>query len=287
MDTALPARPPVVEVLTSAIERDSRVLLAELMRCRGKLRTKSVHTVRTTIRRLLAALELADALGSEPKARVVRGLNKLLSALSPLRDCQVQLRTLARMSDDAVDLSALSARLRSQKRGRARKARRRLVDFDAQSFQRDIAAMVEQLGLGATRDRDAALTAVQGDLARRHLQVARQRARVSPDDPRALHQLRLSLKSYGYRLAALDPALPIAARRLSEAVKHLQDQLGEAHDAHVLAKSVKSVRKTDRTQQTKRLSRDLEHVGRNAQRAAAEAVKTAALDWPFASDATC
>lgn len=285
MDAALPARPPVVEVLTSAIQRDSRALLAELMLCREKLKAKSVHAVRTTIRRLLAALELAGALGPEPKGHVVRGLNKLLSALSPLRDCQVQLRALARMSDDAGDLSALTARLRSQKRAGSRKARRRLVDFDAQSFQRDMAAMVEQLGLDATRDGDAALTAVQGNLARRHLQVARQRARVSADDPRALHQLRLSLKSYRYGLAALEPALPVAARRLSETVKHLQDQLGEAHDAHVLAKSASSVRKADRTHQTKRLSRDLEHVGRKAQRAAAEAVKSTALDWPFASNA--
>jgi CHAD domain-containing protein len=279
MDTSLPDRPLVIEALTNALERDSRTLLDELTRCQGKLKTKCVHAVRTSIRRLLAAFELASVLGAEPKPRLVRGLNKLLSALSPLRDRHVQQRALARMTGHPADVSALSARLHAQERELSHEARRRLRNFDGKDLQHDVAILAEQLG--ATQDREAAQTAVHGDLARRHLQVTRRRGRASTDDPRSLHRLRLSLKSYRYGLAAVEPALPAAARGLSEAVTRLQDQLGEAHDAHVLAQAAKAAKKSDHSRRAKRLSRDLEHQSRAAQRAAAEAVNSTTLNWPL------
>jgi CHAD domain-containing protein len=283
MDTSLPDRPLVVEALTAAIERDSRTLLDELARCQGKLKMKRVHTVRTSIRRLLAAFELATVLGAEPKPRLVRGLNKVLSALSPLRDSQVQQRALARMSEHHADVSELSARLHAQEREFSHDASRRLADFDAKDFRHDVAIVAQQLEATATSApaRDAAQTAIHGDLARRHLQVSHRRGRASTDDPQSLHRLRLSLKSYRYGLAAVEPALPAAARGLSEAVTRLQDQLGEAHDAHVLARAAKAAKKSEHPGRSKRLSRDLEHQSRAAQRAAAEAVNSTALDWPL------
>jgi CHAD domain-containing protein len=244
---------------------------------------KRVHAVRTSIRRLLAALELANVLGAGPKPRVVRGLNKLLSSLSPLRDRQVQQRSLGRMTGYDAGVSTLAARLRAQERGLAHEASRRLSHFDAKNLRRNLATIAQKLATTAasTPARDAAQTAIQGDLARRHLQVNRRRARAGSGDPRSLHRLRLSLKSYRYGLAAVEPALPAAARTLSEAVTRLQDQLGDAHDAHVLARAAKAAKKSDHPRQAKRLSRHLEQQSRAAQRAAAQAVSSTALDWPL------
>jgi CHAD domain-containing protein len=283
MDTSLPERPTVVEALTAALERDSRTLLDELARCQGKLKMKRVHAVRTSIRRLLAAFELAGVLGAEPKPRVVRGLNELLSSLSPLRDRQVQQRTLASMKGYDADVSELAERLRAQERGLAHEASRRLSYFDAKDLRHNLATITQKLATTATPApaRDAAQAAIHGDLARRHLQVNRRRARAGTGDPRSLHRLRLSLKSYRYGLAAVEPALPAAARGLSEAVTRLQDQLGEAHDAHVLARAAKAAKKSDHPRRAKRLSRHLEQQSRAAQRAAAQAVASTALDWPL------
>lgn len=284
MDTSLHEPPPVVDALTSALERDSRTLLDELTRCSDKLKTKPVHAVRTSIRRLLATLELAATLGAPAAPRVVRSLGKLLSALSPLRDSQVQLRTLATMTVEGGEVSALAASLERQEGALRRKASRRVSGFDAERFQVDIAAVKQKLEPGAaTRDGSAAQTAVYGELARRHLQVSQQRRRVAADDPRALHQLRLALKSYRYGLAAVAPALPMAVRELSEAVTRLQDQLGAAHDSHVLAKAAAGARKLHARRAAKRLSRALEGASRDAQRDAVGAVTGVELDWPFAS----
>jgi CHAD domain-containing protein len=284
MDTSLPERPAVVEALTDALERDSRTLLDELARCQGKLKMKRVHAVRTSIRRLLAAFELAGVLGAEPKPRVVRGLNKLLSSLSPLRDRQVQQRTLARMTGREADASELAARLHDQERGLAHDASRRLSKFDAKDLRHNVATIAQQLSATASSApaRDAAQTAIHGDLARRHLLVNRRRGHAGTGDPRSLHRLRLSLKSYRYGLAAVEPALPAAARGLSEAVSRLQDQLGEAHDAHVLARAAKAANKRPaHPRRAKRLSRHLEQQSHAAQRAAAQAVSSTALDWPL------
>jgi CHAD domain-containing protein len=285
MDTSLPDRPSVVEALTTSMTRESRALLDQLKHGQGKLKTKRVHMVRTSVRRLLVTLELATVLGAKPKRRVVRGLKKLLSALSPLRDRQVQRRTLARLSAHQADVSALSARLRSQERELSHDASRRLADFDAKGFRRSVATLAQQLEATATSAgaRDAAQSAIHGDLARRHLQVRRRRKRSSAnmDDARSLHRLRLALKSYRYGLAAVEPALPAGAHTLSEAVTRLQDQLGEAHDAHVLAEAAKGAKKSGHPRRAQKLFRDLEHQSRVAQRAAAEAVDSTALEWPL------
>ncbi|HEX2875500.1 MAG TPA: CHAD domain-containing protein [Polyangiaceae bacterium] len=282
MDSSPPERPRVVEVLTLALQRDSRILQDELTHCQGKLKTQRVHAMRTAIRRLLAAFELACVLGAEPKPRVVRRLIKLHTGLSPLRDSQVQQRALARMTGHGADVSALSAWVHSQEPGLSHEARRCLANFDAKELQRGVATVVRQLEATSTseRARYAAQTAVHGDLARRHLQVESRRKRAL-DEPRSLHRLRLALKSYRYGLAAVESALPAAAHGLSEAVTRLQDQLGRAHDAHVLARVAKSAKKSQRSRGAKRLSRDLEQQSRTAQRAAAEAVNSAVLDWPL------
>lgn len=283
MDTALADRPPVVEVLTTALEENGRALLAELTRDDDQLKTKRVHTVRTTIRRLLAALELATTLGTPAKSRVERNLGQVLSALSPLRDSQVQLRTLESMTGERGDLSELSTRLEKQKRALSRKASRSLAEFDADRFQEDLTAVMQELAASAkaTRDGNAARAAIHGDLARRHLQVSRRRRLVTAEDPRSLHRLRLALKGYRYGLAAVAPALPAAGRELAEAVTNLQDQLGAAHDAHVLAETAAAARKSRGRAVSKRLARALEQTSHAAQHQAFEAVKNIALDWPF------
>ena len=283
MDTSLPDRPSVVEALTASLKSESRALLDELTRCQKKPKMKRVHAVRTSARRLLAALELATVLGAEPKRRIVRGLTELLSALSPLRDRQVQQRALERLSEHHADVSALSARLRSQERELSDQASRRLADFDAKEFRHHVATLAQQLEATATSAQapGAAQTAIHGELARRHLQVSRRRGRASADDARSLHRLRLALKSYRYGLAAVETALPAAARGLSEAVTRLQDQLGEAHDAHVLAEAAKGTKKSGPPRRARRLSRNLAHQSRVAQRAAAEAVNGAVLEWPL------
>lgn len=281
MDSSVSGRPPVLHTLTTTVEHDGRKLLEELTHCRNRLKAKHVHALRTCIRRLLAALELAATLGAHCKPGVARSLGKLLAALSPLRDRQVQLRALETMAGDRHDVSALSARLHKQKRELAHEAGRRLARFDADRFQDDMAKVAQKLAPDATAsgDEDAAHTAIRGDLARRHLQVSRQRAQVTAEDPGSLHELRLALKSYRYGLAAVAPALPEAGRAVSAAVTRLQDQLGTAHDAHVLARTAVSARSSHAGSATKRLSRALEHASRDAQRDAAAAVKSAELDW--------
>lgn len=282
MDTLLRDR-PIVDVLTSAIDRDKRALLDELARCSDGLKTKRVHTVRTTVRRLLAALELAATLGAPAKTRVARNLGKLLSALSPLRDSQVQLRSLEAMTRERGDLSGLPAQLEKQKRALARTASRQLARFDADRFQQDMATVTQKLAAAAMtmRDGNAARSAIHGDLARRYLKVSRERRRATAEDPRSLHRLRLELKAYRYGLAAVAPALPTAVAEVSESVARLQAQLGAAQDAHVLAKTATAPRKSQGRRAAKRVARAFEHMSRAAQSQAFEAVKNVELDWPF------
>lgn len=283
MDPSLRNGPPVVEVLKNSIGQNLRTLRHELAGGSGKPKAKRVHAIRTCARRLLAALELTGTLGAPPTPHTLRSLRRLLSALSPLRDSQVQLRALQEMTDKGGDVSALSARLEKKKRELAREATQELARFDVDRFEQELGTVAQKLAadVAATSDGNAARTAVQGDLARRHLEVTRRKWRVTVEDPRSLHRLRLALKSYRYGLAAVAPAMAEAGRELSEAVTRLQDHLGTAHDAHVLARTAAAAKKSGQRKSVKRLSGVLARASRDAQRDAVEAVNSAKLAWPF------
>ncbi|HEY6077354.1 MAG TPA: CHAD domain-containing protein, partial [Polyangiaceae bacterium] len=101
-----------------------------------------------------------------------------------------------------------------------------------------------------------------------------------------LHRVRLSIKSYRYALEALLPILPGEARELSTRVAGLQDQLGAAHDAHVLAETAREsakARGARHPRQLEALASDLEKTSRAAQQNSETALRSSRLEWPLPS----
>ncbi|HXK16523.1 MAG TPA: CHAD domain-containing protein, partial [Polyangiaceae bacterium] len=131
--------------------------------------------------------------------------------------------------------------------------------------------------------RAAVAAALRGALAERHLDAERQRRDASAEHPKSLHRLRLTLKRYRYGLDALGAALPPEGQQASRALALMQDQLGSAHDALVLAETARSWAKKRR--KLFGLAQALRQSSREAQVAGAEAAAHTPLSWPFAEKA--
>lgn len=243
-----------------------------------------IHDLRVAIRRLSTTLELAAALGYEARPRSVKRLRKLLAGVAPARDLHVQLRTLAKLSAEPDE--ATLGLLRRRRRRASVVAAKELAAFDVTGFGRDISFVTGALSAVDTtpQSRAVAGAALIGELARRHLIVERGRRGASAQDVRGLHRTRLALKGYRYALEALRALLPRDPRPLLDACARLQDQLGDAHDVHVLAESLRELAVEESSKRMQRLARELQRRSELAHREAARALTAARLSWPFAPD---
>jgi CHAD domain-containing protein len=242
-----------------------------------------VHDLRVAVRRLTAALELAEVLGPRLRRRSWRALRGLLKVLSPLRDAQVQVRAvaMARAPADAAAKKVLR-QLRRQERALRRDTKRRLRELRLGELGRDVAGVIHALLHDELRE-ELVEHALLGELARRHLEVERRRQSVERHDARALHDARLALKGYRYALEVLAPLLPPASEALRVTTSELQADLGQAHDQHVLSELVRSLSRSAsrKLRPTLRsLADELAHHSAAAQLASASALKRAPLQFP-------
>jgi CHAD domain-containing protein len=277
------------ELLANNVRQAAESLAVELERRASKLRTKHVHTLRLSLRRLLSALELAVAVGCKIHPRLRRDLEKLLGGTSALRDVQVQRHELkqAISRHPKAGERRLSTSLQHRRRDLVREARKLIERFELGVFEheiRGVLASLESIAAGPASDA-AVRAAVLGQLARLHLAVEARRRSVlhARDQARALHRLRLALKKYRYSLEVAAPALPEHARALASTAASLQELIGKARDAQLFASMVRAELGRHRDRPTSNaLYHELERDQALAQLAATKAVCEAQFDWPFA-----
>jgi len=271
-------------VLAAAIDTQRRAVLAVLDAGAERTKAKPVHALRVAIRRLASALQLARALGYAARPKTLRRLRKLMSALSGLRDAQQQRRAIERLSTSAAQAPSAIVLLRETEVDSERQALHRLGKFDASAFDLDISSISERLATSVqTPDTHPAANAVVlGELAKRHLEALRQQRRAGECDAEALHRARLVFKNYRYALEAIGSLLPASACNLLEASAELQDSLGHAHDAHVLAETLSKLAKAAQTSLSLQgLAGELAEAGSRAHEAGKLALGAIDLRWPF------
>jgi CHAD domain-containing protein len=275
-------------VVRSAIAAQLAALQALWDARQGRLKPKAVHDLCVAIRRLLTALELAEAIGCRLEPQVLRRLRKLLGRLAPARDAHVQIRSLTQLTATYPKTSIIIAALKRRRRAAARKAKKRLLSFARTELDREMSRVLAALAVPAQGGLAAAAQAAwRGELARRYLSVEHRRGGMSEMDPEGLHRVRLLLKEYRYALDALTPLLPDGALRLAKLCDALQEELGRAHDAHVLAETTAELAKSNdgaSAAALKQLAADLERDAQRAHEAGARSLAEAQLEWPLPGD---
>jgi CHAD domain-containing protein len=274
-------------MVVAAITAQQQALHAALDAPKGPLKPKAIHDLRVAIRRLLTALDLAEAMGCDVEPATARRLHKLLSRLAPARDAHVLMRALEPLRAAHPEAELVIAKLKQHRRAATRKAKKRLQAFARADFDRATASVLEGLSAAlTTAPSSVVLAALQGELAKRHLEVERQRRSMVANDPAELHRVRVLLKQYRYALEACLPILPEAAAGLAKRCETLQEELGSAHDAHVLAETTRELAKSTSGDDAKALgdlARELERTEKAAHEAGCRALGAAELRWPLSS----
>ncbi len=268
--------------LQAGLGKRLETLHTELTRT-DELSKGRVHRLRVATRRLLAALELAGVAAPPPATKRMQKLEKLLGGLSKLRDLDVLLDGATTLAGQHAELGAALEPLAERREQLARRASRRIERFAIDELTNDVSTVLDALEQLKRLGDDAALrAAVLGRLAARYLEAERLRAASRAEDRKALHRLRVALKSYRYATEVLAPSLGAHAQRDIEVLKGLQDRLGALRDQETLASLVLS--RAKRRHAGPELAGVGEGLLAEQQRAASECVsvlEAGATRWPF------
>jgi CHAD domain-containing protein len=207
-------------------------------KARIKASEKSVHDLRVSTRRLIAILELVQALSkSDEIGQVRRTFKKVLKATGPLRDVQVQLQSVSDMKQ--VDL--LGAFRRSLKRRERREIekipnelkrgrQRRLTDA-VKVVRSELNRLNESLGDDRIR---SSVERVLGLRRNEFLKAERQFHRLLPLDEQALHKMRIAFKKLRYIVEAAQPVIGPSAKIRARKMQVFQQLMGDSRDVALL-----------------------------------------------------
>jgi CHAD domain-containing protein len=205
----------------------------------GFAEIKGVHDIRVATRRLRSALrDIEPFLHEDPLKPVKRELKKISDALGEVRDRDVAIGALKKLSDEAEDdaVKAGIGQLVKEKTGERNAARTELTAVvtaeNIDGLRQTIAAALKEALRG--RDRisfnDAAARAVAANLDD---MLALGPRLYKPFKRNGLHKLRIGAKRLRYSLELLALCRGSDAKFLAKEITRMQDFLGELHDCDI------------------------------------------------------
>lgn len=202
----------------------------------------SVHDLRTSARRVLAALEAVRPFhGRKRSRRLARRVEAVLERSGDLRDLGVQLEMLPTLGIDPGDpaFRELRDRLRDKHEILARKLHRRLRRRGARDLRSDVRRLLKRARRGTASTASAAVRRAARETARdRFSRLRKSRLAVNPAELETIHRMRIELKTFRYLMEALRPvAAGITAAQL-ESLHGLQTTMGDLHDLEVLSSTI-------------------------------------------------
>jgi CHAD domain-containing protein len=226
---------PAPSVIAAALGASWEHVETELERYRRDPEQAGSHDLRVGLRRLHAAIELAVAL--EPEAlpdKLTGRLKRLLGALSPLRDIEIQREAVEKHALEPETRQTLLGWLRRREKKLGKKIQRRVARFPLPETRLGMAAAAAVLEARARDPTPSAQLVVLGAVAERYAAFDRRRRASNDHDLEGLHRTRIAFKKYRYAVELAGPLLRPPARARKGALKRFQDELGALQDSVVV-----------------------------------------------------
>jgi CHAD domain-containing protein len=238
-----PARPR--ETLEAAVEdrgeRFRRRLRRGIPIGSRKRIDNAVHDLRTSARRLLAALEtLRPFLDVKRYRRLSRRIESVLDRSGNLRDVGIELEMLPGVAVGSAEpmLRRLRERLLERHEQGARKLHRRLRRRGAPGLRRDLRRVLKRSRHGKTPGPAAVRRAALRAARERFARLRKSRLAVNPSELETIHRTRIELKKFRYLTEALRPVAVGIGKKELESLHQLQTTMGDLHDLEVLSSAV-------------------------------------------------
>ncbi len=223
-------------LLLDSLDKQRAAYRENLKLCRTEFSRKAVHDLRTSIRRLLATLDVIAFVTSASRIEQLSDrLKEQLDDFSDLRDLQVM---LDRVSEDIRELPELEPFLNYLEKREKRK--QRSVEKDIQSLKPGgvdkrllkVQGAVEDLSADELHDK------LPQAVDEAYLTVMQRYGEIDPAQLISIHHLRVAFKKFRYMVEAIHPCLPDFPEAQLPHMHDYQTQMGNIHDGQVFLETL-------------------------------------------------
>ena len=227
--------------LAERIPEMRRRYCKRLASCQKKFSESAVHELRIETRRLLALLDLLDALRVRDSLKKTRKIfKKRLDAFDELRDTHVELSLLKPLRRDFPEAREFDLLLLRREKELIGELRQEIKAVKQARLERRLKDLEKHLRKSAKakpkRARGSLAAAVLSDA---FAQVVFLRRRVRRDNTKTIHQMRVSFKRFRYMSELLQPLLPRLTRKRLRRMQEFQSIMGDIQDMEVLLAGLK------------------------------------------------
>jgi len=228
--------PKLAAHLADEVHNARRRYRKRLARCQKKFSEKAVHDLRIETRRILALLDLLEALHFEqPVAKLRKTFKKRLDAFDDLRDTHVQRVLLKPLWRKFPEARAFNKHLCKCEKRLERKMSREIKTTKYGRLNRKLKEIEKALRkCASTPSAIGSANQAQILLGAAFRRVAILRRQIQRNKPPTIHRMRVAFKRFRYTAELLQPFLPQFTPQRLERMKDFQGVAGDIQNVSVL-----------------------------------------------------
>ena len=232
--------PKLAGHLAGSVHSARRRYRKRLACCQKKFSEKAVHDLRIETRRILALLDLLDALHfKESPAKLRKTFKKRLDAFDDLRDTHVQRVLLKPLWPKFPEARAFKKHLGKCEKCLERDMRRKIKTCKSGGLNRKLKAIEKGLRQCAGNPpTGGSANQSQQLLGAAFRRVAILRRQIQRTKPETIHLMRVAFKRFRYTAELLQPFLPQFTPHRLERMKDFQGAAGDIQDVAVLLERI-------------------------------------------------
>ncbi len=230
-------------LLLDSIDERGALYGEKLELCREDFSKRAVHDLRTSIRRLLAALDVVGFVVSGSRVEKLSDrLKDQLDGFGDLRDIQVMLDAVTENVGTLPTLEPFQEYLKKREKKKQRSGERHVKDIKLGGVKKRLLKIREML-------EDLSQEEVNGKLPQAadeaYLTVIQRYGEMEPKQLVSIHHLRVAFKKFRYMVEVIHHCLPAFPTSQLKRMHDYQTRMGNIHDTEVLLETLEAFAEND------------------------------------------
>src|SRR5512141_674847 len=194
------------DLLLDSLAEGGGTYREKLQLCRDDFSKGAVHDFRTSIRRLLAALNVVAFVTSHARVeKLSERLKEQLDGVGDLRDAQVMLDQVSKNSDTLPELKPFQDHLEKRGKRKERIGEKHIQDIQAGGVKKRLAKIRADVEDLSAEDLNGKLSHAVDEA---YLTVIQRYGEIDPERLVSIHHLRVAFKNFRYMVEVTHPCLP-------------------------------------------------------------------------------
>ena len=223
-------------LLIDSLDKQRTAYRENLKLCRAEFSRKAVHDLRTSIRRLLATLDVIAFITSSSRIEKLSDrLKEQLDDFSDLRDLQVMLDKVSEDIRTFPELEPFQNYLEKREKRKQRSNERHIQNIKPGGVEKrllKIQGAAEDFSSEELRDK------LPQAVDEAYLTVIQRYGEIDPAQLVSIHHLRVAFKKFRYMVETIYPCLPDFLEAQLQHMHDYQTQMGNIHDLQVFLETL-------------------------------------------------